>query len=133
MLDDEVLRKVVEIYKNLLDETEYNLRIVNPRPDTRQCSSQLRVSYFDSIRNDLPLLPIALSDELRAVYNDLKEENIYIQELEKLGYIGFRNKNWSDSLRWGDLCMGLMAKLQKLRQEIKQRLEQAELVLRSGR
>jgi|GEM_PF-3872734 hypothetical protein len=118
-------RRVEEIYKNLISELNHNFRILSP-PGGRMFSSHFDTSYFDSIRNSLHYLPTDLSDDLKELYEQLREANLYIAKLGNLDYQEFRSRYWDESRRLDGLTPKIIEAIQRIKQDIKSRLGKLE-------
>ena len=123
---EEPFEQVEEIYKNLLYETEINVRIVIPSTGVRMCESPFHVSYFNSIQDRLALLPEELRDALRSMYQKMEEENMYISRLKQMGYDGYVTEYHDESARWSKLCSALLEEIQNMRLRLKARIDRLE-------
>jgi hypothetical protein len=113
-------REVRTKLRNLLSEIEYNFQIVNPSFDVRICSCKFELEYFGSIQDDDRIV----DEDLRALYDELREQNRYIAKLIELSYEGFRDQFWLEFQRWQQLCGSILSKIQPIRTKMKTRLEE---------
>ena len=89
MADEERKRYAEEIYKNFAFEIELNQKIVRIDPTTVNFDTPYRVSYFQSIQNDLDFVSPRVRDDMRKLYALLEENNLYIERIRRMGKDAF--------------------------------------------